>query len=151
MPEMPMQGQEAHKKKGFELGGLFGKKKEEAGPDVAVIIGQVNEVARRLRILESRYTELNRKIEVTEKNMLNERKRVASELKTNDSDVLDIKKELNDLKVRTDMVVDSLKGFAVKEDIEVIRKYVDLWEPVNFATREEVEKIVEEKLEEKGK
>jgi len=33
--------------------------------------------------------------------------------------------------------------------VESLKKYIELWEPLNFVTREEVEKIVKESLEEK--
>ena len=148
MPEIPGQEGTAPKKRGFELSGLFGKKEEEVGPSVSDLLGQVSGVARRLRILESRYTDLSRKAQVTEKNMLAERKRFTSEIKTLDSDILEIKRDLNDIKTKMDMIIGELKNFAAKEDIEAIRKYVELWEPVNFVTRDEVEKIVKETLEE---
>ncbi|MEE9525132.1 MAG: hypothetical protein V3V78_00815 [Candidatus Woesearchaeota archaeon] len=137
--------QEEHKKKGFSL---FGKKKEEeAGPNVMVAIQQVNEVARRLRILESRYTDLSRKEQVTEKNMLGERKRFTTELKALDSEVLDLKREFNEIKTKMDTIIGGLNNLAAKEEVEALKKYIELWEPINFATREEVEKIVKEALE----
>ena len=135
-------------KKGFAL---FGKKKEEAGPSVSEVLEQINGVARRLRILESRHTDLNRKAQVTEKNMLNERKRFTRELRANDSDILESKKMLNELKSKVDTIIADLKNFAAKDDIEALRKYIDMWEPVNFITRDEVEKIVKEAVEEKIK
>lgn len=149
---MPMPGEEetAAKRKAFEIGGLFGKKKEAAGPTVSDVLMQVNELARRLRVLESRYTELNRKALVTEKNMLNERRRRTSEIKTIDLDILELKRDFNELKTKMDMIISELKNFAAKEDIEAIRKYVQLWEPINFVTREEVENIINEILEEKS-
>ena len=54
-------------------GGLFSKKVEPTGPSISDILEQINGLGRRLRLLESRYTDLNRKMQVTEKNMLNER------------------------------------------------------------------------------
>ena len=89
---MPEEQLPEPEKKGFAL---FGKKKEETGPSISDVLEQINGVARRLRILESRYTDLNRKTQVTEKNMLNERKRVTRELRANDSDILELKKILN--------------------------------------------------------
>ena len=40
---------------------------------------------------------------------------------------------------------------AKKEDVEVLQKYINLWEPVNFATRKEVEKLFSELKSEKEK
>ncbi|MBD3354874.1 hypothetical protein GF361_02725 [Candidatus Woesearchaeota archaeon] len=150
MPENP-DSANPKKKGGFDLGGLFGKKKETAtsGANYGNISTQLGEISRRLRILESRNTELNRKIELIEKNMLGERKRFNTELKTVDSDVLELKKEVNDMKEKTEMMAGEFKNLAAKEDIEAVRKYVELWEPINFVTREEVEEIVKEMVENK--
>ena len=146
MAENTMQNGEEHKK-GFDIGGLFGKKHEIQGPNVSEAIMKVNEVARRVRLLESRYTDLNRKVEVNEKNMLTDRKRIAGELKTNDLDTLEIKKEINELKSNVDMMISELKNLASREDLEAVKKYVELWEPVNFITRDEVENIIKEMIE----
>jgi hypothetical protein len=150
MPEITGQP-EVHKRKGLELGALFGRKEQPVGPNINQVLAQVGEVARRLRILESRYTDLSRKTQVNEKNMLNERKRITNELKTDDSDILELKREMNEIKTKMDMIVGEIKNFAAKEDIEAVRKYVELWEPVNFVTRDEVDKIVKDAIEEKSK
>jgi len=142
MPEAPAQQPD---KRAFAL---FGRKKEETGPSIAAVLEQIGGVARRLRILESRYSDLNRKVDVTEKNMLGERKRLTRELKADDSDILELKKALNEITSKVDTIVADLKNFAAKEDVESLRKYIELWEPVNFVTREEVEKIVKEAVEE---
>ena len=140
------------KKEGQDKGfSLFKKKEEPAGPTVSDVLNQVNVLDRRLRILESRYTDLNRKAQVTEKNMLNERKIVTGEIRSMDSDILDLKRQINDLKNKVEMIISELKTAARKEDLEAIRKYVELWEPVNFVTRNEVENIINEKLGEKEK
>ncbi len=150
MPENPGSA-DSKKKRGFDIGGLFGKKKETSPPCAGYgdISTQLGEISRRLRILESRNTELNRKIELIEKNMLGERKRFNTELKTFDSDVLELKKEVNDMKEKTDMMAGEFKNLAAKEDIEAVKKYVELWEPINFVTREEVEEIVKDMMENK--
>lgn len=140
MPKAP----EAHEKKGFAL---FGKKKEvEAGQSPSDLLAQVNGVARRLRVLESRYSDLNRKSQVTEKNMLQGRKRVTKEIKTLDDDILELKRIINQIREKIDTVIFELKNFASKEDFEALRKYIEMWEPLHFVTRDEVEKIVKESV-----
>ncbi|MBW2981774.1 hypothetical protein KY343_02730 [Candidatus Woesearchaeota archaeon] len=129
-----------------EKKGLFSKKTEETGPDISDILEQVNSVGRRLRLLESRYTDLNRRAQVTETNMLNERKRFITEIKTTNSDIIELKKELEGIKNNMDLVINELKNFASKDDFAVLKKYIEFWEPVNFVTRNEVEKIIEEKF-----
>ena len=89
---------------------------------------------------------MNRKSQVTEKNMLNERKRFITEIKTTNSDVVEIKKEIDGIKNKMDMIVNELRNFAARDELDTLKKYIDFWEPVNFVTRHEVEKIIEEKL-----
>jgi len=127
-------------------GGFFSKKKEEAGANISDILEQINSLGRRIRLLESRYTDMNRKSQVTEKNMLNERKRFITEIKTTNSDVVEIKKEIDGIKNKMDMIVNELRNFAARDELDTLKKYIDFWEPVNFVTRHEVEKIIEEKL-----
>lgn len=135
-------------KKGFSL---FKKKDEhQKGPDINEIVYQLNIIERRLRVLEERFTDLSRQMQVIEKNMLNERKIITKEIKVINSDILDIKRDSNSDKSKIDMIISELKSFARKDEIEVLRKYVELWEPVNFVTRNEIEKIIHEKLREQN-
>ncbi len=127
-------------------GGLFSKKKEEAGPTIPDLLDQINLLGRRLRLLESRSTDLNRRIQSSETNILNERKRFITEIKTINSDIIDLKKVIEEIRHKMDLVVNDLRNFASKDELAVIKKYVEFWEPLNFVTRNEVEKIIEEKL-----
>ena len=46
------------------------------------------------------------------------------------------------------MIIKELKLCSKSEDLTVLKKYIDLWDPVRFVTQNEVEKIIEEKIEE---
>ena len=131
-------------KKGFSL-----FKKQEKPTIQANPSPQFTNIAGRLKLIEGRQNDLNRKVELTEKNILNRRKTVNDEIKVINSDILEIKREINQLSNKLDMAIAEIKNMAAKEDIETLRKYIDMWEPVNFATRNEVEKLIEEKLAEK--
>ena len=133
-------------KKGFAL---FKKKEAPAGPSISDVLEQIGTIDRRLRIIESRNTDLDRKVQVTDKNMLGVRKRFVREIKTIDSDILEIKRHINELKHQIDLIANELKTCARKEDLDALSKYIELWEPVNFVTREEVEKIVKDALQNK--
>ncbi len=142
----PIGAQEAPKP---EKKHLFGKKKEPEGPGIADVLGQLNELDRRIKMLEERYTDLNRKTELIDKNRLDERKIVVREIKTIDSDITEIRGEINTFKNKIELMIKEFETIARKDDLDALKKYVDLWEPVNFATRNEVEKMIKEALEEK--
>lgn len=144
--QIPSEKQEPLKKKGlFSIGG--GKKKEEpTGPKVADFIDQLSSVSRRLVTLEERHTNLDRKIQVTGNNMLGENKRIHEELRLINSDILELKRGLNELTEKVSLIIDELKTSASKEEFEVLKKYIEYWEPLNFVTRNEVEKLIDEKI-----
>jgi len=129
--------------------GLFRKKEEIVIPQGPSNFDQIATIDRRLRVLESRYTDLSRKIQVVDSNLLSHRRLVTKEIKTTNSDMLEIKKQLLELKNKITMIISDLTSCTRKDELEALKKYIELWDPVNFVTRNEVEQIVDEKLEEK--
>lgn len=124
--------------------GLFQKKEPEI-PRISEFIQQINNLNERLRILEERYTNLDRKFEVMESNMLDEQKRVDREIKTINSEITDIKKILDEFKDKIELIIRELKTFASKEDVDTLKKYIDLWDPARFATKAELERALKSK------
>ena len=83
-------------------GGLFGggaqKKKEDPYKHLAEIAGELTNVARRLRVLEERYTGLRKKSQITEQNMLSTNKKMMTEVRASESQLDDFRRDLNSLK-----------------------------------------------------
>ena len=125
---------------------LFGKK---APAPPALPVENIN-INNRLRLVEEKTTNLNRKIEVIEKNMLDHFKKTTQDFKTFDKELMDFKHEINALKEKADLIIKELRMTAGKDELNTLKKYLDLWSPVKFITREEVEKIIQDKLEQKN-
>jgi hypothetical protein len=130
--------------------GLFGGKREEA-PSVSLsdLSMQINNLSRRLRILEERYTALRKKTQDTDQGVLNLNRELSKELKLSHSELVDFRREFYDLRDKVKLIVKELKECAKTDEVKVLENYINLWEPVNFVTRNEVGKIVEDKVEEK--
>ena len=43
-------------------------------------------------------------------------------------------------------VISELKNSARKTDLDVFKRYIDMWNPLNFVTENTVEKLIDEKL-----
>ena len=111
------------------------------------ISGEVNSLGRRIRVLEERYTNLRTKSSVTEQNMLSRNKSIVTETKTINSDVHDIKVEIAEIKDTLVMLMKELQNLAKKDEVMVLQKYINLWDPTKFVTQNEVEDIVKEIIE----
>lgn len=122
--------------------GLFSSHKQQAPGISPEVINQLDDSSRRLRILEERYTNLQTKTQVMEQNMLNRNKHLSTEIKTVDSDIHELKREIIDIKNKVLMLIKEMQNMAKKEEIKVLQKYVNMWEPVKFVTQSEVEDIV---------
>ena len=125
---------------------LFQKKKQPEAPSIAPFIEQLNTVSRRLRVLEERDTTLRRRIQVIEQNMINIHKKNILSVKTLGSDINEIKREISDIRDKILQIISEIKKAARREELDMLKKYVDMWEPINFVTQDEVEKIVKDIL-----
>ncbi len=147
------QKQAADPKKTSGGGGLFGLGGSKQGPDVnAEIAGmQANysDAERRLIVLEVRYSEIRKKLQVAEQNMLSDFKRLHTEVKTTNSEVMETRHEMDEIKSKIMLIIKELQMLARSEDVDVLRKYLDMWQPVNFVTQNEVEKLIKEAVDAK--
>lgn len=112
---------------------------------------QLTEVIRILRTLEDRYNNLIKKVQLTDQNMLQEHKRLNKELKIVDSDLIDAKKELNELDYKFGLIVKELEVCAKKQDVNLIKKYIELWQPMDFIRKKDADKLVDRMLKDKIK
>ncbi|MEM4263434.1 MAG: hypothetical protein QW666_00880 [Candidatus Woesearchaeota archaeon] len=127
--------------------GLFGSKpKPEAGPpqEIVELTEKVNNLAARIRISEERYVELRKKLTLIEQNMLVHSKKANVDIKTLNSEIIEIKQMITDVEDKMITLVKELRLTAKKEDVGIMKRYVELWDPTRFVTRETVENIVRE-------
>ena len=125
-----------------------GKKNTQDTSASASLSQAVAEAERRLRTIEERFSNLERRSQVTEENMLSSDRKIKSEIKLTSSDVSDIKAQIAELTEKIKAVIRELQDFAKIEDVEVIKKYLNLIEPLGFVTQNEVDRIVRQAVEE---
>ncbi|MBW2993712.1 hypothetical protein KY317_04015 [Candidatus Woesearchaeota archaeon] len=80
-----------------------------------------------------------------ESNALEDERRMNREIKTLNSEVTEIKGMLDEFKDKITLIINELKTFAGKQEMDVLRKYIDLWDPMNFATKKELENALKQK------
>lgn len=127
--------------------GLFGKPQQPAGTQR--FSEEVTSTLRRLRVLEERYSTLHRKTQVYEQNFLIKNKKLSSDIKMLSAEIKDMKKDMNDIKDKIRMFVAELQTCAKREEVNILKRYINLWEPLNFITRNELQKILDDVIEEK--
>jgi len=104
-----------------------------------------NEVIGRLRINESKITTLRERLLVTDSNMIEESKRLSEEIKNMNEEIRELKNVILSIRETVRDVIKSTDNFASMEDVKVLEKYINVWNPLNFITEKEVRQIVQEK------
>lgn len=139
MPEQTPQPPKPEPKKG-----IFSSKEEPSPNIISDISAQLNNASRSLKSLEDKYTTLRNKSQVTEHNMIANDRKIMADIKLVNSEIMDLKVELNDMREKLILLVKELKLGATKEEIKLLQKYISYWEPLNFVTRQEFEKVLSE-------
>lgn len=127
-------------------GGMFGGGKTQELPEKQDLNAELNSVSRKLRLLEDRYSNLHKKTTVSEQNLISYNKRQNNELKLVNQEMLELRRMIDSLDSKLLLIIKELKISAKKEEVELLKKYVNLWEPIKFVTRKEVETIVKDVL-----
>lgn len=110
----------------------------------AEVAKQIDEIMRRLKLLEERYSGVRKKNQFTEQNMLKETKEIFQELNVLNSTISEIKGELSELGEKLGKLSDEVSSSAKKADLNVLAKYLDFWQPLEFLTKNEAEKMLKE-------
>ena len=106
----------------------------------------MEDLLNRIRAIESKYTILGEQLLVVNENTIDSYKDLAKEIKVMNQEMQEIRQDLSNFKETIKQLVKETEMFARKEQIKVLEKYINLWNPMEFVTTEEVNKIIEEKL-----
>ena len=127
--------------------GLLGFGKSPQQPqDFSDVTDDMNTLSRRLRLLEEGFANLRRFFQITEENIIAKNKHYSAEIKTIASDIMEIRKEMQELRDKLSLVIRELQTVARREEVKVLEKYINLWNPIRFVSHNEVESIVNEVL-----
>ena len=110
-----------------------------AEADLQFIISDLNT---RIRSLESKYSGQGERLLIVNQNMIDEWKKIHTELRIVDSDLKELKHDLFQIKEAMKNLVHEMQNFARKDSIKVLEKYINIWNPLSFVTEEDVKRIV---------
>ena len=99
----------------------------------------------RIRVLESKYTGLRERLLITNQNMITEYKKLIQDIKEVNDEMRELKKDVFEMKEISRHIVEEMQLFAKKDKFKILEKYINMWNPLNFVTEEEVIKLIEEK------
>ncbi len=108
------------------------------GNEHVQLASMISDLDRRLRVLEERYGNLRKKIQLTDHNLIESEKSFGKELRNFNEDILKLKRNTNDFDEKIVIFDSEMQNTAQKTDLKVIEKYLAMWEPSMFVTRKEL-------------
>jgi predicted RNase H-like nuclease (RuvC/YqgF family) len=105
---------------------------------------QINNLTRRIRILEERYSNVRKKTQVTDQNMIEDVKNISTDIKLMNQDVDELKKQMNDFNEKTVLLLNEVKQSVKKHEFMQLEKYLNLWEPIQFLTYDQAVKLIKD-------
>lgn len=115
------------------------KKEDLKSPEIDA---KTNIANRRVKILEERYNSLREMIRFTDQSQLNNKKKIESEIKAIDDEISELSNSIAELKEKFENLSKEIRMAAKENDLKVIEKYLDMWEPVEFVTRKEAADMI---------
>ena len=101
-------------------------------------------VTQRQKDLESKIDLADEKIELLDHNSISNFKKITTDIKSLRADILSLRENINSIKEFNSRVSKQLKVMTTRDEVAKLEKYIDLWNPIEFITREEYEKGKEE-------
>ncbi|MDO8656804.1 MAG: hypothetical protein Q7K45_06205 [Nanoarchaeota archaeon] len=112
---------------------------EESGFDTAKLYVWIKGV-------ESKVNTLVREVDVLKNDYIKKHNELKRELKISNDDVLHLKRTQDQAQQKMDLIIKELKQTAGVEDVAVLKKYVEFWNPLNFVTQKDLDRAVQAKL-----
>ena len=113
------------------------KQKQDVNKEV---LRTVIDSAKILRLLEDRYSTIRKKTQLTDQNMLETDKNFNSEFRAINDEIDKLKILMKEMNEKLDQLISESSGLAKRQELITLSKYVDLWKPMEFVTRAQLER-----------
>jgi chromosome segregation ATPase len=110
----------------------------------------VSDINARVKLLEQRVENLRGHLEVLDSSLIEKYKAVISELRDAEDGMRSLRADIDYLKDLVERVAKRMEALASKEEVKVLERYVELWQPLQFVTRAEVKALVQSILKEQS-
>jgi len=106
------------------------------------ISNMISDLDRRLRILEERYGNLRKKIQLTDQNMIDSERSFGKEIREFGTEMLELKRSIVDFDEKVVIFGSEMDNVAQKTDLKILEKYLAMWNPGMFVTRKELKEYL---------
>ena len=99
-----------------------------------------------IKALEGKVNNLLREVDLIKNDFTKKSGDLKKDLKALNNDFMEYQHEQQKTSEKMDLIIKELRQTAGSEEVQVIKRYIELWNPLNFVTQRDLERMVENKL-----
>jgi len=97
--------------------------------------------------LESKVNNLLREVDLIKNDFIKKQNNVKKDLKTVNDDLLELKRNQDKMLEKMDLIIKELQRTAAVEEVQVIKKYLEFWNPMTFVTQRDLDRAIQARME----
>ncbi len=98
--------------------------------------------------LESKVNNLLREVDILKNDFITRANKLSKDFKALSDDLMEVRHEQEKINQKMTLIISELKQTAGQEEVAVLKRYIEYWNPLNFVTQKDLEKAIENKIEE---
>ncbi len=107
---------------------------------------RLNELGSRIAVLEERAANLRKNGRLTEQSLISYDQETRAGLKALNERLTELARKVEEVHEKIDAISAELSGVAKRHEITVLERYLDLWQPLSFVTRDEAKLLLQDAL-----
>ncbi len=107
------------------------------------LAAMLSDFTTRVNDLEERIKLVHDRVSILDQTLLRQNDRLIKEVKSMKDDITELKNKIDKFDEVTEHIVSESEEFARKEELAVFEKFMKLWEPMKFATLDDVREMIQ--------
>ena len=110
----------------------------------------MNSLSARIRVVEERLNDMKKRFKFIEENIIAYHKKNLKDAKDQQAQSYDLRKSMRALEGKIMIILKELQLASTKQEVAILKKYLDLWNPLKFVTEETLQKRIDERMPRQG-
>lgn len=107
---------------------------------------QVMQMVNRVRLIEERYEQLSMKVKIIDESSLKRTKELKEMIIESQTDINMLKKNMKEMEDALKNLVKDMQNVARSQDIKVLERYINMFDPTRFLTKEEAVELIRREI-----
>lgn len=106
----------------------------------------LTQILQRINSIEEKTKNNKNMLQLLSSNVISLKTDLRREVEKINRDLRSLKRDVERIKQNLDYVMEELPNLVRREEMKIIERFMKMWEPLKFVTKEDVERIIDKKI-----